>query len=182
MRFLQSLLSTALALTPASVAATPYHPEAMQARQVSANDSCTSLAASMTSTNVTILSATLVTAGTNMTPVAGQEVDICYYALGAAAINMCRLIANISTTERSFVSTEVWLPTGNDTDGENIAWNGRFVATGNGGLGGCIAYSDMTYTTSFGFAAVGDNGGHDGFTATQFLNNNDVVLDWVWRA
>lgn len=182
MRFVKSLLSTVLVLAPISVMASPYHQAGMQARLVSANETCAGLATSMASSNVSIISTTVVTAGTVLQPAHDQGLVDCYYATWNATVDMCRLIANISTTERSFVTAEVWLPTGNETEGPHMAWNGRFIATGNGGAGGCIGYADLKYTTSFGFAALGDNGGHDGYVAEQFLNNNDVVLDYSWRA
>jgi hypothetical protein len=68
---------------------------------------------------------------------------------------------------------EAWLP-------EN--WSGRFLSTGNGGLGGCIQYEDLEYTTSLGFAAVGTNNGHDGTTGVSFLNNPEVIEDFAYRA
>jgi feruloyl esterase len=63
---------------------------------------------------------------------------------------------------------EVWLP-------QN--WTGRFLSTGNGGLGGCIQYEDLDYATSLGFASVGTNNGRQGFKAVQTFPNdfNGVV-------
>jgi hypothetical protein len=42
--------------------------------------------------------------------------------------DVCRVAAFIRTSERSGVQFEAWLPQD---------WNGRFLATGNGGIGGC---------------------------------------------
>jgi len=42
--------------------------------------------------------------------------------------DICRVAAFIRTSERSGVQFEAWLPQD---------WNGRFLATGNGGIGGC---------------------------------------------
>jgi feruloyl esterase len=42
--------------------------------------------------------------------------------------DVCRVAAFIRTSERSGVHFEAWLPQD---------WNGRFLATGNGGIGGC---------------------------------------------
>lgn len=68
---------------------------------------------------------------------------------------------------------EVWLPNGNDT-----AWNGRTMSTDNGGLNGCVHYVDMQYVSGLGFAAIGDNGGHNSssFDGTWSLNNNGKYL------
>jgi len=42
--------------------------------------------------------------------------------------DVCRVALNISTSARSGVQFEAWLPRN---------WTGRFAATGNGGIGGC---------------------------------------------
>ncbi|KAK8119428.1 tannase and feruloyl esterase [Apiospora kogelbergensis] len=61
-------------------------------------------------------------------------------------------------------------------------WTGRFLSTGNGGLGGCVQYDDVEWTASLGFAAVATNNGHDGMTGLPFLNNPEVVEDFAFRA
>lgn len=43
-------------------------------------------------------------------------------------------------------------------------------------------YEDLAYATANGFAAVGTNNGHDGTTGVQFLNNDEVVTDFSFRA
>ncbi|EXJ88746.1 feruloyl esterase [Capronia coronata CBS 617.96] len=68
---------------------------------------------------------------------------------------------------------EIWLPED---------WSGRFLSTGNGGLGGCIQYEDIEYAASLGFAAVGTNNGHDGMSGRSFLNNPEVIEDFAYRA
>lgn len=74
---------------------------------------------------------------------------------------------------------EVWLPNGNSS-----SWNGRTMSTDNGGLNGCVAYDNMAYVAGMGFAAIGDNGGHNSsaYDGTAFSNNNEAVLDWAYRA
>jgi feruloyl esterase len=42
--------------------------------------------------------------------------------------DVCRVAVFMRTSERSGVHFEAWLPRD---------WNGRFLATGNGGIGGC---------------------------------------------
>ena len=59
---------------------------------------------------------------------------------------------------------------------------GRFLSIGNGGLSGCIQYGDLAYTTSFGFASVGANNGHNGTSGEAFLNNPDIVADFAYRS
>lgn len=47
-----------------------------------------------------------------------------------------------------------------------------------------VEYDNMAYTTSMGFAATGDNSGHNGNTTDgrPFLNNPDVIIDFAYRA
>ncbi|CAG8983681.1 hypothetical protein HYALB_00004113 [Hymenoscyphus albidus] len=87
--------------------------------------------------------------------------------------SVCRVALTYHTSNASQVSIETWLPE---------KWTGRFLSTGNGGLGGCIQYEDINYATSLGFAAVGTNNGHDGMTGESFLNHPDVIEDFAYRA
>lgn len=56
------------------------------------------------------------------------------------------------------------------------------MATGNGGLAGCIQYPELSYMASLGFAVVGSNNGHNGTSGAAFLNNPDIVHDFASRA
>ncbi|KAK6498378.1 Tannase and feruloyl esterase [Arthrobotrys musiformis] len=88
--------------------------------------------------------------------------------------DMCRLRLKIKTSATSEVVMEAWMP---------LDWKkGRYLMLGNGGLGGCIAYSDMAFTTWMGFATIGHNNGHFGLTGEPFLNNPAVVEDFSYRA
>ncbi|KAL3480816.1 Tannase/feruloyl esterase [Aspergillus californicus] len=89
------------------------------------------------------------------------------------SVNICRVILQVATSRRSSIKMEAWLPE---------RWSGRFLSTGNGGLGGCIQYEDIEYAAALGFAAVGTNNGHDGMTGLSFLNNSDVIQDFAYRA
>ncbi|KAH6874410.1 Tannase/feruloyl esterase [Thelonectria olida] len=89
------------------------------------------------------------------------------------SVNLCRITAQVATSPRSGIKLEAWLPE---------SWSGRFLSTGNGGLGGCIQYEDIEYAASLGFATVGTNNGHDGMTGIRFLNNPDVIEDFAYRA
>ncbi|KAF2845817.1 tannase and feruloyl esterase [Plenodomus tracheiphilus IPT5] len=89
------------------------------------------------------------------------------------SVDLCRITLNVSTSGQSGLRMEAWLPAN---------WTGRFLSTGNGGLGGCIQYEDIEYAASLGFAAVGTNNGHDGMTGQSFLNNPDVIEDFAYRA
>ena len=68
---------------------------------------------------------------------------------------------------------EAWLPRN---------WTGRFLATGNGGLAGCIQYPDLAYGSRMGFAVVGANNGHNGTSGLPFYKSPEVVKDFAWRS
>ncbi|KAK0278628.1 hypothetical protein LTR35_004327 [Friedmanniomyces endolithicus] len=94
-------------------------------------------------------------------------------------VDVCRITLSITTSGESEAYMEVWLPN-NSTE----AWNGRTLSTDNGGANGCVHYVDMQYVTSLGFAAIGDNGGHNSsaFDGGWMYFNNEGILDWVYRA
>lgn len=103
---------------------------------------CTSFADALAGTipNATVQSTVPVTAGTNLT----FELDpTCNRASQVVNSDVCRVSLFVRTSDRSNVSMEVWLP-------PTEAWGGRFLSTGNGGLGGCIQYEDLAYTTELG--------------------------------
>jgi feruloyl esterase len=106
------------------------------------------------------------------------------------AQDICRVALNVRTSNQSGIEMEAWLPRN---------WNGRFLATGNGGIGGCqlplpiykaqipnlqigVDYSALAYTTQHGFAAVGANNGHNGTTGKAFYKNPQVVADFADRS
>ncbi|KAE8346237.1 hypothetical protein BDV24DRAFT_147468 [Aspergillus arachidicola] len=88
-------------------------------------------------------------------------------------VDLCRVALYVETSNRSGVTTEIWLPRN---------WTGRFLGTGNGGIDGCIKYEDLAYGAANGFAVVGSNNGHNGTTAASFYQNSDVLADFAWRA
>lgn len=51
------------------------------------------------------------------------------------AVNLCRTALAIQTTGESSIVFEAWLPE---------TWSGRFLATGNGGIDGCMALFVVT--------------------------------------
>lgn len=80
---------------------------------------------------------------------------------------------NVTTSNTSHIVLEAWMPS---------TWNGRFMSTGNGGIGGCIQYNDLAYASSYRFAVVGANNGHHGDTGRPFLNAPEVVEDFAYRS
>lgn len=103
---------------------------------------CTGLADTLASTipNATVQSTVPVTAGTNLT---FNRDPTCSSPYQVVDNDVCRVSLFVPTSERSNISMEVWLPPAE-------AWTGRFLSTGNGGLGGCIQYEDLAYTTALG--------------------------------
>ena len=86
------------------------------------NNPCLSLKTSLHLVNTTILDVQHITAGTTIaTPGSCQSTA----PVSSAA---CRVYAVTNTTNQSAVHWEMWLPN---------QWFGRFLAVGNGGLGGC---------------------------------------------
>ncbi|KAF1954184.1 tannase-domain-containing protein [Byssothecium circinans] len=131
---------------------------------------CTSIADKISIPGGTVSFAEYVTAGTTLQ--FPENVPSCTRTSQAVSANVCRIGLNITTSATSGIRMEAWLP-------QN--WTGRFLSTGNGGLGGCIQYEDIDYATSLGFAAVGTNNGHDGMSGETFTNL-EVVADFAYRA
>ncbi|EEB90708.1 hypothetical protein MPER_11048, partial [Moniliophthora perniciosa FA553] len=121
--------------------------------------------------NASVVLSEAVPAGTNLT---FPNLDnSCGSKSQVVSADICRVALNFATSETSSIYMESWLPRN---------WTGRFLSTGNGGLGGCVAYGDMAYTSALGFASVGANNGHDGNTGAPFENKPEVVADFVYRS
>ncbi|RYN60423.1 putative feruloyl esterase [Alternaria tenuissima] len=89
------------------------------------------------------------------------------------SVDLCRMTLEIKTSRISKIAFEAWFPED---------WSGRFLATGNGGIDGCIKYEDIAYGASRNFATVGANNGHNGTTGVAFLDNPEMVVDFAWRS
>lgn len=63
-------------------------------------------------------------------------------------------------------------------------WNNRFMATGNGGFGGFIAWPDMGAFSHYGFATMSTNTGHysSASDASWALMQPEKQIDWGYRA
>jgi feruloyl esterase len=141
---------------------------------------CSSLCSSLTSFNnwdVTPQTCTQVYANQTISTPTGQSTVGCA-ANFTSTVDFCWVTLNVKTSGIAETYMEVWLPNGNST------WNGRTMSTDNGGLNGCVHYVDMAYVSGMGFAAIGDNAGHNGssFDGSWTLNNNEKIIDWAYRA
>lgn len=107
---------------------------------------CSSLGASLSLPNVTVNFAQFHPSGDNITLSQDYDLASCGYQYVVTRTDLCRVAMYVSTSNRSGITLEAWLPTN---------WTGRFLSTGNGGVSGCIQYNDMAYTSGLGFATVG---------------------------
>ncbi|KAK3674330.1 Feruloyl esterase [Recurvomyces mirabilis] len=134
---------------------------------------CANIAHNFHYANTTVNFATHIPAGTNVTLPSAGTVAQCATPYQVAPVDLCRIAMLVKTSPISNITLEAWLPTN---------WTGRFLSTGNGGLGGCIQYTDIAYGTSLGFATVGANNGHNGTSGQAFYMNTEIVADFAYRS
>lgn len=142
---------------------------------------CSTICSELTSFNgweVTPMTCTQLSAGTNVSTPEGQSSVGCATTF-IPAVDICQITLNVKTSGIADTYMEVWLPNGDEN-----SWNGRTMSTDNGGLNGCVHYVDMQYVSGMGFASIGDNAGHNGssFDGTWMLNDNEAIIDWSYRA
>lgn len=89
-------------------------------------DDCLALTPKTIVTNSTVRVQTFVASGTNLT--FPEQNANCGRASQVVGANLCRIAMNLTTSAKSEVVTEIWLPE---------KWNGRMVTVGGGGLDGC---------------------------------------------
>ncbi|CAI6229963.1 unnamed protein product [Periconia digitata] len=122
--------------------------------------------------NATVAVQEYIARGTNVTLIDNDK--SCNRRFQIVDANFCRLALHVQTSERSSIVVEVWMPE---------TWEaGRVLATGNGGVDGCIQYENLAYGNSHGFVTVGANNGHNGTSGAAFLNNSEVVIDFAHRS
>ncbi|RMZ12648.1 hypothetical protein D0862_02593 [Hortaea werneckii] len=175
-----SRTSTLLSSSFGTASATSSSASASATSNATLSD-CSTLCSQLTEFNgyeVTPLTCTQLTAGSSVDTPEGQSSVGCAASF-TPALDICQVTLDVKTTGENSAYVEVWLPNGNET-----SWNGRTMSTDNGGLNGCIHYVDMQYVSSMGFAAIGDNAGHNGssFDGTWMLNDNQAIVDWSYRA
>ena len=88
-------------------------------------DRCASLSSVISIPDTTITSAARYPAGSRV--ITGAD-PTCFTPLQHNSVDMCRVTGVITTSPTSSVDFDMWLPD---------VWYGRFLVTGNGGLGGC---------------------------------------------
>ncbi|KAF2787152.1 tannase and feruloyl esterase [Melanomma pulvis-pyrius CBS 109.77] len=142
-----------------------------QPQKCRVQSTCSSIVPKLDIENATVYFSSFVAAGTNLS--LPEYNTTCGAPYQVVSIDLCRISLYVSTSNRSGINMEAWLPAN---------WTGRFLSTGNGGLAGCIGYNDMAYTASLGFASVGANNGHNGTSGGAFYNNADVVADFAYRS
>ena len=156
-------------------------------------DRCTSLSSVDSIPDAIITSAAHYPAGARI--ITGTD-PTCFTPFQQNSADMCRVTGIIITSQASSVDFEIWLPD---------VWYGRFLVSGNGGLGGCkpsyfstylispltfsvtlgVDYANLDYGSYMHFATIGTNNGHDGLAdPSAFLMPamTETVTDFSHRA
>ena len=102
-----------------------------------------------------------------------QSGDVPYRDIPA----FCRVAATMRPSSDSEIKIEVWLP-------PPSAWNGKFMAVGNGGQAGEIYYHRMGLPLSLGYAVASTDTGHEGkgTDGSYALGHPERVIDFGYRA
>ncbi|MDX3904526.1 MAG: tannase/feruloyl esterase family alpha/beta hydrolase [Pigmentiphaga sp.] len=87
----------------------------------------------------------------------------------------CRIDAVATPTASSQINFQLWVP-------EGAAWNGKLVATGNGGYSPALSYGDMAYAMRQGYAVLGGDTGHQTEDMLWGVNNPEKIIDWGTRS
>ncbi|KAK6342499.1 Tannase and feruloyl esterase [Orbilia javanica] len=130
---------------------------------------CTNLAASFENENTEVLSSTYVLEGTFI-----PSTEMCT-ATATTRANLCRVKLKVTTSSTSRVIMEVWMPTNWKNKGK------RVIMSGYGAWGGCIPFGEMAWASGLGFAAIGQDSGHTGPSASE-LSDPEIFKDWVYRS
>jgi feruloyl esterase len=142
-----------------------------------AGQTCESLA-SLALPNTTITLAWAVDAGAFTIPIPTGRPPV-RPTLAQAASGLpafCRVAATLKPSTDSDIKIEVWMPAS--------GWNGKFMAVGNGGLGGSINYEDMVPILKRGYAVASTDSGHEssGQDARWAMGHPEKQIDFGYRA
>ncbi|KAJ6256145.1 Tannase [Drechslerella dactyloides] len=163
-------LSASLALCPSFGAASP-EPHGHGDNDFKSR--CSQLKRTFRPPGTTVLLATFVATGTNLTfPESANNTCPKFIVTQA---DICRLRLRTTTGSDSSFISEVFMPVGWERGPR------RFLMAGNGGLNGCISYLDLVFGNRLGFATTSQDNGHAGDTALPFLNHPGVIEDYVYR-
>jgi feruloyl esterase len=89
----------------------------------------------------------------------------------------CRITAEATPSSDSLIRFEVWVPA--------TQWNGKLVATGNGGYSPELNYGDMAYAMREGYAVLGGDSGHQSADPNDMLfavGHPQKIIDWGTRS
>ena len=86
----------------------------------------------------------------------------------------CRVAATLKPTSDSDIKIEVWMPVS--------GWNGKFLATGNGGWAGTIGYAALADGVRRGYAAASTDTGHTVPNGSFIIDHPEKLVDFADRA
>jgi feruloyl esterase len=92
----------------------------------------------------------------------------------AEAPAFCRVALVARPSADSEINIEIWLP--------SEGWNGRVLATGNGGWAGSIGYSALASGLGEGYAVAGTDTGHTGGSVEFAVGHPEKLTDFAHRA
>ncbi|MDB5440322.1 MAG: tannase/feruloyl esterase family alpha/beta hydrolase [Caulobacteraceae bacterium] len=87
----------------------------------------------------------------------------------------CRVTGTTSPTADSSIGFELWIPAA-------AQWNGKFVATGNGGYAPALSTADMATALRQGYAVIGGDTGHTGNDMMFVVGHPEKMIDWGTRS
>ena len=96
----------------------------------------------------------------------------------ARAPAFCRIRGEASAAPGSRIVFELWLP-------EGATWNGKLVATGNGGYSPALSYGDMAMLLRRGYAVLGGDTGHQSDDPNDLrfvVGHPERLQDWGTRS
>lgn len=89
----------------------------------------------------------------------------------------CLVKGQARPTSASLINFEMWVP--------KEGWNGKLVATGNGGYSPALSYADMAYAMRQGYAVLGGDTGHQSVDPNEMfwgVDNPEKIKDWGSRS
>jgi len=92
----------------------------------------------------------------------------------ASLPSFCRVAATLKPTSDSEIKIEVWMPVS--------GWNGKFLATGNGGWAGTIGYTALADGVRRGYAAASTDTGHTVGNGSFIIDHPEKLVDFADRA